>query len=150
MYELLLGIHNILRWVVLILGILAIVRGFRGWLGKRAWEKGDRMAGVFFSAGLDTQLLLGLILYFFVSPITQGALSDLGAAMRAGGDLRFFAVEHITVMVIAAVLAHIGSASVKKAADDTSKHKRAAIWYAITMLVILVAIPWWRPLFPGL
>lgn len=150
MYEVLLAIHNILRWVVLIAGILAVVQAWQGWLGKRTWGKGDWMAGVIFSAGIDTQLLIGLILYFFLSPITKGAFSDFGSAMSTGGDLRFFAVEHIAVMVIAAILAHIGSAMVKKAPDDASKHKRAVIWYTLTMLAIILAIPWWRPLFPGL
>jgi hypothetical protein len=150
LYGFVLALHNILRWVVLIAGILAVVRAWWGWLGKREWVKSDRMAGVFFSAGIDTQLLLGLILYFFLSPFTTGALSDFGGAMSVGGDLRFFAVEHVSMMVVAAVFAHVGSAMAKKATDAVGKHKRAAIWFSLSLLTILVAIPWWRPLFPGL
>ena len=150
MYAVVLAIHNILRWVVLILGIWAVVRGWRGWLGKREWADSDRKVGVFFSAAIDTQLLLGLLLYLFLSPITKGALRDFGAAMSVGGDLSFFAVEHVGMMVLAVIFAHLGSAMAKKAKDAPSKHKQAAIWFSLTMLSILVAIPWWRPLFPGL
>ena len=150
MYAFMLGVHNILRWVVLILGVLAVVRAWMGWLGKKEWTDKDRKLGVFFSAGIDTQLLLGLVLYFLLSPITKGALSDFGTAMSTGGDLRFFAVEHISMMVLAAVFAHVGSALAKKVKDAAKKHKQAAIWFSLTMLTILVAIPWWRPLFPGL
>ncbi|OGO72110.1 MAG: hypothetical protein A2Z49_10350 [Chloroflexi bacterium RBG_19FT_COMBO_56_12] len=150
MYAVVLAIHNILRWVVLILGIWAVVRAWRGWLGKREWADSDRKVGVFFSAAIDTQLLLGLLLYFFLSPITKGALRDFGAVMSAGGDLSFFAVEHVGMMVLAVIFAHLGSAMAKKAKDAPSKHKQAAIWFSLTMLSILVAIPWWRPLFPGL
>lgn len=150
MYPVVLAIHNILRWVVLIVGFLAVVSAFSGWASKREWTKGDRMLGVFFSAGIDIQLLLGLILYFFLSPITKGALSNLGEAMRIGGDLRFFAIEHAGMMVLAMIFAHLGSALAKKAEDAAGKHKQAAIWFGLAMLSIVVAIPWWRPLFPGL
>jgi hypothetical protein len=150
MYPVFLAVHNILRWVVLILGILAIFRAWRGWLGKHAWVKADRLTGVFFSAAIDTQLMIGLILYLFLSPITKGALGDLGGAMKAGGDLSFFAIEHIVMMILAVVFAHVGSAMAKKAVEDVNKHKQAAIWFSLAMLAIVVAIPWWRPLLPGL
>jgi uncharacterized membrane protein YozB (DUF420 family) len=38
MYPFLLTLHSLLRWVVLILGIIAIVRGFMGWRGNAALD----------------------------------------------------------------------------------------------------------------
>jgi uncharacterized membrane protein YozB (DUF420 family) len=150
MYSFVLAIHNILRWVVLILGILVVVRAWMGWLGKRDWTERDRKLGMYYAMGIDIQLLLGLILYFFLSPITKGVLSDFGSAMSTGGDMRFFGVEHIAMMIVAMIFAHLGSARAKKAQEAVSKNKQAAIWFSLSMLTILVAIPWWRPLFPGL
>ena len=43
---------------------------------------------------MDVQLLLGLILYFALIPLTRTALMDMGAAMGVA-DLRFFAIEPI-------------------------------------------------------
>lgn len=150
MYAAVLAIHNILRWIVLVVGFLAVVSAFSGWVGKREWTKGDRMLGVFFSSAIDLQLLLGLILYFILSPITKGALGDIGTAMSAGGDMRFFAVEHAGMMVLAVIFAHLGSTLAKKTQDAVGKHKQAAIWFSLAMISIVVAIPWWRPLLPGL
>ena len=63
-------------------------------------------------------------------------------------QLRFFGVEHAFMMIVAVILAHVGSVMVKRAAESRSKYIRSAIWFTISTLVVLVAIPWWRPLFP--
>jgi len=149
MYTIILAIHNIVRWVVVIFMILALVRAYRGWLGQREWSDADRRAGVFYTSALDIQLLLGLILYLFLSPITKAAFSNIGAVMSDAG-LRFFTLEHFFYMFLAVVFGHLGSAFAKKAADPAAKHQRAAIWNTLSVLAILLGMPWMRPLFPGL
>jgi hypothetical protein len=149
MYPIILAIHNIVRWVVVILAIFALVRAYVGWFGKRDWTEMDRRVGVFFSVSIDIQLLLGLLLYIFFSDITRSALRDFGAAMGNPG-MRFFAIEHVFYMVLALVFAHLGSFLPKKATEAVSKHRRAAIWFTLAVLMILLGIPWSRPLFPGL
>jgi uncharacterized membrane protein len=42
MYPITLALHNLVRWIALILGILAAARAFSGWFGNRAWSEGDR------------------------------------------------------------------------------------------------------------
>ena len=66
--------------------------------------------------------------------------------------LRFFAVEHWMIMIVAAIIIHIGSAQVKKTSESLKKYKRAAIWFTISLILMLAAIPWpgmaaARPLF---
>lgn len=148
MYTTILAFHNIMRWVVLIVGILAAGRALLGWLGKKPWSPLDNQAGLLFTISMDVQLLLGLLLYVVLSPITEQAFADFGAAMSDSG-LRFFAVEHIAIMIIAVVLAHVGRSRAKKAAADAKKHQMAAIFFTLAMLAILAAIPWSRPLFPA-
>ena len=81
----------------------------------------------------------------------MAALRDFAGAMTNAGT-RFFAVEHSLVMVVGLVLVHVGRTLSKKGADDRQKHLRAAIWFIIALVLILVAIPWpfmsaGRPLF---
>lgn len=140
----LLSIHNILRWVVLLLGFWAVYRAYRGWFSRADWGKSDRQAGLFFTIGLDTQLLIGIILYF-VSPLTSTAFGDFGQAMQIP-ELRYFIVEHIPLMLGAVAFAHIGNALAKREAPASDKQRRAAIWFSLAMLAILIAIPWSRPL----
>jgi uncharacterized membrane protein YozB (DUF420 family) len=147
MYTFFLAVHNIMRWIVVVLAIIALVRAYWGWFGKRKWSQTDRKVGMFFSISLDVQLLLGLILYFVLSPITRAAIQNLGAAM-SNSDLRFFAVEHFFFMLVAVIMVHVGTITSRKAIDDVSKHRRAAIWFSVAVVIILVGIPWSRPLIP--
>ena len=144
-YTIILSLHNLLRWVVVILAVLALARAFLGWFGGREWTERDRKIGSFFSASLDTQLLLGLILYFFLSPLTRTALQDFGAAMGNPG-LRFFALEHFFYMLLAVFLVHVGSVLSRRGKTDADKHRRAALLYSLAVIIILIAIPWSRPL----
>jgi hypothetical protein len=149
MYTIFLGLHNILRWVTLIAGIVAAVTAYLGWFGKREWSSRDRKLGMFFATAMDIQLLFGLLLYFIFSPLTKTALMDFGAAMKVT-DLRFFAVEHVFFMVAALIFVHLGSALSRKAQGSKQKYQRAAIFFTIALLAILMGMPWSRPLFPGL
>ena len=90
---------------------------------------------------MDIQLLVGLILYFVVSPLTQTALKNFGAAMQ-DPELRFFAVEHILLMLAAAAAAHVGRTLSRRASAALTKHQRAALLFGLTLLLILLAIPW--------
>jgi len=148
MYPIVLAIHNIVRWVVVIVGIIAVVRGLIGWFGKREWSSTDRTMGMLFTSAIDIQLLVGLILYVFLSPITKSMFQNLSQAMSNAG-MRFFGLEHAFYMIIAVVLAHIGSALSKKASEPVAKHRAAAIWFGLALILILLGMPWMRPLLPG-
>jgi hypothetical protein len=147
MYPILLAVHNIVRWVALILAIIATTLAVIGWLGKKDWTPRDRKIGVFYTSAMDLQLLLGLLLYFFFSPLTTSAFGDLGAAM--GNDLqRFFTVEHVFFMLLAIVFAHLGSAFSKRADEPVKKHRVAALWFGLSLILLLLGMPWMRSLLP--
>lgn len=143
MYTGLLHTHNLFRWLVLVALLLAVLFALTGWFGKRDWNKKDNLAGLLLTIFMDIQLLVGLILYAFVSPVTKAAFNDFGAAMK-NADLRFYAVEHILMMVIALVLVHIGRAKSKKDVANLKKHRSAAIYYVIALVLVLAGIPWER------
>ncbi|WP_299025408.1 hypothetical protein [uncultured Thermanaerothrix sp.] len=136
----LLTLHNLTRWAVIILGSVAFVRAARGWIGRTDFTPADTRAGALFTIAFDSQILLGLILY-----ITRGwggvLIGDFGAAMREAA-LRFFAVEHILIMLIALGIAHMGRALSQKAPTALQKHRRAALGFGLALLLSLAAIPW--------
>lgn len=147
MYSFVLTLHNILRWLVLILGVVAVVRAFIGWFGARAWTTLDDNLGRSFTISMDLQLLLGLLLYLFLSPITTSAFANFSAAM-ADSSTRYFLVEHSLMMVIAVILAHVGRARARRQETDTAKYRTTAIFFGLALLVLLLAVPWFRPLLP--
>lgn len=145
MYNGLLHTHNLLRWIILIVFAVSIILAFSGWLGKHKWKKRDKTAGLLLMVFIDLQFFTGIILYLFVSPVTKTAFSNFGAAMR-NADLRFFAVEHIFLMVIALVVMHIGRAKSIKATASWKKHRVVLIYYTVSLILVLAAIPWERGL----
>ena len=145
MYTGLLHTHNLFRWLALVAAVVAIAIAFAGWLGKKEWKKSDNLIGLLFTIFIDIQFLVGIILYAFVSPITKAAFADFGAAM-GNADLRFYAVEHIVIMIVALAVIHIGRSKSKKAATPVKQHKAAALFYSIGLILILLGIPWDRAL----
>lgn len=141
MYSILLTLHSLLRWIVVILAVVTVMRALAGWFGKKQWTAMDGRLGMFSSVSVDLQFLLGLALYIFLSPLTKQAFQDFGAAM-SNGLLRYWAVEHIFWMVLALILMHVGRASSKRAEGSTRKHRRVAIFFGLATLAILFAIPW--------
>lgn len=140
MYTGLLHLHSALRYLVLVMLILAVIKAFAGWLNKKEYTSTDNKLALFTLIATHTQFLVGLVLYF-ISPIVQRALSDMGAAMKEP-MLRFWAVEHIAMMLVAVVMITIGRSSSKKAIDAVKKHQRVALFFLIALILILVAIPW--------
>lgn len=140
MYPLTLTLHSWLRWIAVIAGVVAVVRFFMGWLGKREWQPLDARLTTVFPILMDIQLLLGLVLYFFASPITTGALRNFGAAM-SNAVTRFYAVEHLFMMLIALVVAHVGSVLIKKR-SAAARFRIGAIFFGLALVILFLAIPW--------
>ena len=141
MYGIVLTLHSLLRWVVLLTGLLAAARGITGWRSRRPWTLADERAGFWFILTLDLQFLLGLLLYALLSPLTRAAFSDFGAAMK-DSIIRFWAVEHVFGMLIGLALAHIGRSRVHKTSDDGRRHRLVAIFFTLALVAILASIPW--------
>jgi uncharacterized membrane protein len=147
MHSALLHTHNLLRWVILLAGLYAIVKSMQGLKGDRPYASARRV-GVVFMASLHLQLITGLLL-FVVSPLVHVAMSDMKSTM-ADAATRFYIAEHPTLMVIAVVVATIGSIVAKNAPDDAARHRKLLVFTVVTMLLLLGGIPWQRPLLPGM
>ena len=141
MYEIVTHLHSILRWAVVLVGAFAVVRYAAGYFGKRPFESLDNKLGVAFMSLMDTQLLIGLVLYFFLSPSVHVAMANMAVAMK-DPVLRFWAVEHLTGMLVAWVLVHIGRAVSKRALTDNGKFAKGLIWYGLSFFIMMASIPW--------
>ena len=148
LYTLTLATHNIMRWVVLILAIYALYRVFAGLFGKKVWSEADRKSLSFYAIGMDVQLVLGLLLYFVFGGWFGMVTSDTAAVMSNSG-MRFFAVEHFSVMLVAVILAHVATIMAKRATESRKAFRNGAIFLTLSVLAVLVAIPWaMRPMLP--
>ncbi len=150
MYTTVLTIHSWLRWVALILAVCATINAYLdrseslGRLPGKWWD-------TLFMLALDLQVLLGLALYFGLSPFTIEGMNDLGTAMRDPA-LRYWTVEHILAMVGAVVLVRVGRVMAMTATSTAARRRRRLISFALCTAVMVAGIPWpgltnGRPLF---
>jgi hypothetical protein len=143
-------LHNLVRWLVLLFGFLAVVRALLGYLTNATFTKADNSSSLFFMIMCDVQLLLGLGLYFLNSWYTK--LSAMKENM-ADPVTRFYMMEHGIMMLVAWLLVHIGRIRLEKLPTNRQKHLRGLIYFGIALLLIVIAIPWsfragiGRPLF---
>ncbi|MEJ7588246.1 MAG: hypothetical protein WKI04_11860 [Ferruginibacter sp.] len=137
--QIVLVLHNLLRWGVLLFGFWTVLNAVTGVAGKRTYTAADNRSNLLFMIFCDIQLLLGLILYF--SNAWFDRLRDLGNNMKDPYN-RFFTMEHMSMMILAWILVHVGRSTVKRANRDASKHKRMLIFFGIALLLILISIPW--------
>jgi len=153
MYAILLASHSLIRWFVLVSLLFAIYRSWRGWLFDKSYSGFDDRVRWITATIAHIQLIAGLWLYF-ISPIVSYFLSHFSTAVHER-QIRFFGMEHVTVMLSAIVVITIGSAKAKRKTADRDKFKTMAIWFTIGLLLILSSIPWSfsplvsRPLFRG-
>ncbi len=134
MYTGLLHTHSSLRYIVLLLLIIVVIKSFLGWVNKQSYNNLDNKLSLWLLIGTHLQLLVGLSL-FFVSPFVQFS----GAAMK-DASTRYWTVEHNFMMLIAIVLITIARISHKKLPTDEAKHKRLFVLNVIALLIIVVAI----------
>jgi hypothetical protein len=117
-YEILKGLHNIVRWVVVLGGIYALVLTLQGLFSRAAWTATVQRAGLIFTSALNLQFVLGLIL-FFISPYIQGLLQAGMSNIMGEREPRFFVVEHWFSMILAIIAAQLGYSLARRAKDDS-------------------------------
>ncbi|RDC65085.1 hypothetical protein [Adhaeribacter pallidiroseus] len=140
MYSTLLTLHSWVRWLVLVSLLLALFYAYRGWFTNKPFTKSDNTIRNLATSFAHIQILLGLCLYY-ISPITTYFLHNFKEAVHQR-EIRFFGMEHSSVMFIALVVITIGSSKAKRHSQDKQKFKIMALWFTIGLLLILSSIPW--------
>ena len=111
--------HSIVRWLIVLVGLVALVKFLIGWARKSEFSKMDRGLSAGFSGLMDLQVLLGFVFFFWNGSV-------VGYPM--------FRIEHMVIMLVAAVVAHLPSFMKK------TENKFAIGLYAIVGALVLVFI----------
>ena len=110
-------------------------------MSSGTYSKGASKLNLFAMIAVHIQILIGLIMYF-LSPKVQ-FIEGWMSSDTAGGMYRFFNLEHIVAMLIAAAVITMGRSKAEKKLKGTrDKHRRILINYTLGLLIILLAIPW--------
>ena len=135
-------LHKMFFYIVFAILVVSTVKFILGWLGKKEFMPIDKKLATFTVIVVHIQVLIGLGLYF-ISPLIKSAYQDIGAAMK-DASVRFYLVEHMSLMIIGAVLITIGSIKSKKATESQARFKTLALFFSIGFVLVLSRIPWER------
>jgi magnesium-transporting ATPase (P-type) len=127
-------LHSGFRYVVFLMVLIAIAQALLGWFGKKPYTDGNRKVNLFSMIAVHTQILIGLALYF-ISPMVVFAKETM-----KNDTLRYWTVEHISMMIFAMILVTVGHSRSKKMVLPEGKHRAIAIFYGLALLVIVLAI----------
>ena len=100
MYNFFLGLHSGLRYIVLLLLAIAIILSVTALFAKKGYTQTNRKINLFAMIATHSQLLTGIVLYFF-SPFVQ--YGNMGEAMK-NTVARYWTVEHAVLMLFAVAL----------------------------------------------
>lgn len=140
MYNTVLVLHSIMKWLVLLLLIISVIKSFHGFYKNNPFSKSSNSLRHWTATIAHIQLMLGITLYA-QSPITKYFWNNFGQASKHLDSL-FFGIIHMLLMLVAIAIITIGSAKAKRKESAKDKFKTMAIWFTIGLIVIIVAIPW--------
>ena len=122
--DILLTIHSWLRWPIVLVAILAIVKFIVGWLGNRIYERMDHGLMTGFRGLLDLQVTLGII-YLLWSGFS-------------GTGFPLYRLAHGLIMIIAAGVAHMSMRW--KTVGDATRFRNNLFLVAGSLILILIGI----------
>ena len=122
--NILLMVHSILRWVILLVAVIAIAVFLVSWLRRSQLQGVDRGLMSGFSGLMDLQAMLGIILLVW---------SGL-----AGAGFPRYRLEHALIMVLAAVVAHLSARW--KNADAPLRYRNYFLIILASLLLVLIGI----------
>jgi hypothetical protein len=117
------AVHSWLRWLIVALAVVAIIRFLLVWMGKSEPGAMDRGLMSGFVGMLDLQMLLGIVLLIW-----------LGTAGTGWPRER---IEHGTTMLIAVVLAHVFSAKSKNAPGQLRARNYLLLLLGVLLLIVV-------------
>jgi hypothetical protein len=134
-------LHSGIRWIVLLLLVIAVINSFIKLLKNKKFLQFDKFISAITTRALHVQLTIGLLLYF-ISPKVIMNIQSMSDRIH-----RFFLVEHISLMIVSIVIVTIGYVMANKISDDHKKHLRIFLFYLAGLILILYTIPWpWEQL----
>lgn len=139
-YTFVLTVHSWMRWAALLLGVAATLNAFLN-RTEHPTRKGRSRWDFFFMLAIDLQVLLGLTLYFGLSPFSTAGMNDLHAALHAP-LLRFWTFTHIFSMFGAMLLVRVGRVLAMNGPTPDIRRTRKGIAFALALAVMVAAIPW--------
>jgi hypothetical protein len=124
--EFIVGIHSLVRWLVVIVAVIAMVRYALVMAGKAQPSGMDRGLISGYTGLLDLNVLLGVIII-------------VGLSISAGQVLMVW-IEHMATNLVGVVVAHFFAQRAKKIEDPKARARTNLLGVVISILIIVVGV----------
>jgi hypothetical protein len=124
LFDVVLTIHSVTRWVIAVVGVLAVIKFAVSWLGQRAFTSLDRGLSSGFSGLMDLQVLTGLIFLLWTGV--------------TGAGFPMLRIEHAVTMFIAAVVAHLPM--VWRKAEDKIRFRNSLVAVLVSLALVYLGV----------
>ncbi len=122
--NILLTAHSVVRWLVLLVAAVTIVKFALGWLRGGEFKGMDRGLAAAFSGLMDLQVTLGIIFLFW------NGFAGMGFPM--------YRIEHGFAMILAAVVAHLPGRW--KNAESQIRFRNTLFSVVVSILLVIAGL----------
>ena len=124
--NILLYAHSGIRWLIILVALVALVIFGYGWLGKKNFSKLERILPASYSILLDVQVLVGAIFMIW-------------AGVEGAGFPRY-RLEHFGIMVLAALVAHLPFRMKKAEKENYKRNVFLSILFSLVLIYLGIAM----------
>jgi hypothetical protein len=124
----LLAIHSWVRWIILLVGIIALVKHLTGFLTSAAYDRASRGLAAAYAGLMDLNVLVGLI----------QIVAFWGRYSAIAGGFPLPQVEHLVTMILATGAAHMATAW--RSLDGRQRYRNALLALVVSLILIVIGI----------
>lgn len=132
-------IHILISTITLLAGIATIAMSVQGLISKRDYGRGDSFVSLIFNVALYFQLILGSLIYYLLRTSQKGPMWEVPDTQN-DASLRFWAIEHIALMIFALFMTQLGRAFIKKSLGPFRKFRASLFYFGTSLLLILFSV----------
>lgn len=132
-------IHIFISTITLLAGIFTIVLSIHGLIKKREYGKQDLVVSLVFNVALYFQLILGFLIYYLLRSTQEGPLWEVPDTQN-DASLRFWAIEHIALMIFALFLTQLGRVYITRSKGFSRKFRASLFYFGTSLLLILFSV----------
>lgn len=132
-------IHIFISTITLLAGISTMVLSIQGLTSRRDYGRYDYGVTLVFNVALYFQLFLGFLIYYLLRSTLEGPLWEIPNTQN-DASLRFWAIEHIALMIFALFLTQLGRVFIKRSKGSSRKFRASLFYFGTSLLLILFSM----------